>query len=271
MLSLRERTDTLRELTRIANEAAAVVMSGYRRRGGTVVEYKGAIDLVTNYDRASEEIIRREITRSFPGYDLVAEESGGNARADRPVIYADPLDGTTNFSHGHPFFAVSLGLVVGDQPEVGVVVAPALGWTHAAARDCGATRNGAPCQVSGTQMLDRSLLATGFPYDRRTSPRNNFRSFVQVKRRAQGVRRCGAAALDLCLVGDGTYDGFWEYKLRTWDLAAGAMVVLEAGGRVTLYEGARLDVRAGEIVATNGAIHDELLAAIAEAETLPPL
>lgn len=269
-LSREERRDALDELTHIATDAAAVLMTGYRRRD-TRVEYKGAIDLVTDFDRASEDLIRARVARSFPGCDLVAEERGGEASGARPVIYADPLDGTTNFAHGHPFFAVSIGLAVGSTLEAGVVVAPALGWTHAAARECGATRNSEVCRVSTVSTLDRALLATGFPYDRRTSPENNFRAFVELKKRAQGVRRCGAASLDLCLVGDGTYDGYWERKLKPWDLAAGMLVVLEGGGRVTGFGGEPPDFRAGLLVATNGIVHDELLHALAEAEALPPL
>jgi myo-inositol-1(or 4)-monophosphatase len=271
MLSPTDLRDALRELTAIATDAAGVLMSGYRRPGGTRVEFKGAIDLVTEFDRASEDLIRARVARSFPGIDLVAEERGGAVRGDRPVLYADPLDGTTNFAHGHPFFAVSLGLLSGDTLEAGVVVAPALGWVHAAARGLGTTRNGEPCRVSATAVLDRALLATGFPYDRRTSPENNFRAFVELKRLAQGVRRCGSAALDLCLVADGTYDGYWERKLKPWDLAAGALMVQEAGGRVTGFAGEPPDVRGGSLVASNGWVHDELLAALAAAEAKPAL
>jgi len=248
-------------------------MAGYRRPDARRVEYKGAVDLVTDYDRASEELIRKRIAKSFPGCDLIAEESGGRASGDRPVFYADPLDGTTNFSHGHPFFAVSIGLVTnGNIPEIGVVVAPALGWTYTAARECGATRNGEPCQVSRVALLDRSLVATGFPYDRRTSRENNFRAFIELKKKAQGVRRCGAASLDLCLVADGAYDGYWEHKLRPWDLAAGSVVVQEAGGQVTDFDGRTPnDIWKGSLVATNGQIHQELLTILAAAEAMEPL
>jgi myo-inositol-1(or 4)-monophosphatase len=272
MMSAHERADALKALTAIATEAGALVMAGYRRPDARRVEYKGAVDLVTDYDRASEELIRRRVAQSFPGCDLVAEEAGGSATGDRPVFYADPLDGTTNFSHGHPFFAVSIGLVCdGGMPELGVVVAPALGWTYTGARECGASRNGEPCRVSRIAVLDHALLATGFPYDRRTSPQNNFRAFVEIKKKAQGVRRCGAASLDLCLVADGVYDGYWEHKLRPWDLAAGTVIAQEAGGRVTDFDGERLDVRRGSLVASNGLIHQELLAALTVAEAMAPL
>ena len=271
MLSLHERVDILRELEIIGQGAAAILMKGFRKPLASL-EFKGAIDLVTEYDRASEAFIRAEVGRRLPTFDLVAEEEGGTVSGTRPVIYADPLDGTTNFSHGHPFFAVSIALTSGDTLEAGVVIAPALGWTYAAARGHGATRNGEPSRVSTIGVLDRSLLATGFPYDRRTSPQNNLRAFVELKKRfAQGVRRCGAAAIDLCLVADGTYEGYWEHKLKPWDLAAGALMVMESGGRVTSFEGGAPRVLNGELVASNGLVHDELLRALAEAESLPPL
>lgn len=261
----------MQELTQVARDAAQLVMTGFRKPGGPAIEFKGEIDLVTEFDRASEALIRERIARALPEFDLVAEEQGGSARGDRPVIYADPLDGTTNYAHGHPFFAVSLGLVSGTTLEAGVVVAPALGWTHAAARSHGATRNGEPCRVSSTTVLNRALLATGFPYDRRTSRENNFRAFIEFKKRAQGVRRCGAAALDLCMVADGTYDGYWERKLSPWDLAAGAAIVIEAGGKVTGFGGETVDVRAGSLIASNALIHEELIFTLAEAEAEPGL
>jgi myo-inositol-1(or 4)-monophosphatase len=273
MLSPSDLTDALREVTAIAADAATLLLTGYRRPGGGPrVEYKGAVDLVTEFDRRSEERIRERLARSFPGCDIVAEESGGTVRGDRPVFFADPLDGTTNYAHGHPFFAVSIGLWEPDGSlGLGCVVAPALGWTHTAARGQGAMRNDVPCRVSSTNALERSLLATGFPYDRRTSTQNNLRAFVELKRKAQGIRRCGAASLDLCLVADGTYDGYWEHKLNAWDLAAGAMCVLESGGRATNFDGSTLDVHGGHLVVSNGAIHEELLSALAVAEQMEPL
>lgn len=265
MLSLQEGLSARQELLGIARGAAAIVLEGYRKP--MVPEFKGPVDLVTRYDLASEAYIRTEMARRLPWCDLVAEESGGAITAGRPVVYADPLDGTTNFSHGHPFFAVSLALASDGAFLAGVVIAPALGWEYLAARGAGVTRNGALCHVSEVTALDRALLATGFPYDRRTSPDDNLGTFVDLeKHHAQGIRRCGSAALDLCMVADGTYDGYWEHKLQPWDLAAGAVLVVEAGGRVTSFAGGSADVLAGELVASNGGIHGELLRAIAAAE-----
>ncbi len=247
-------------LASIAREAAAITLAGWR--SGVTVERKGAIDLVTEYDRASESLIRARVARELPDIDLVAEEGGGSITGDRFVLWADPLDGTTTFAHGHPFFAVSLGVMDGSVPLAGVVSAPALGVTWVAWRGGGAWRNGVRCTVSATATLGDSLLATGFPYDNPTNPEANFREFAGLTRRSRGVRRCGSAALDLCYVADGTYDGYWERFLKPWDLAAGSIVVTEAGGTVTALDGTPSDPRVGALAATNGRVHHALLAAV---------
>lgn len=247
----------------IAREAAEVLMTGYRT--GVAVERKGAIDLVTAFDRASEDVIRRRVREALPELDLVAEEGGGTVSGARPVLYADPLDGTTNFAHGHPFFAVSLGVVDGDVLLAGAVDAPALGCVWWGARGHGAFRNGARCGVSRTSVLRDALLATGFPYDNATSAQPNFTEFAALTRASRGVRRCGAASLDLCLVADGTYDGYWERFLKPWDLAAGALLVREAGGVCSDLDGGPADVLSGRLVATNGALHAALLSSLADA------
>jgi myo-inositol-1(or 4)-monophosphatase len=194
-------------LLAVARESAVVLMEGYRRPGA--VEHKGPIDLVTRWDRASEDALRLALAQCFPGVALVAEESAVGAAPEGVVLWADPLDGTTNFVHGHPFFAVSIGLADGPTLLAGAVVAPALGLEWHAARGHGAWRNGERCRVSETAALDRALLATGFPYDNATNPLDNFAEFAALTRRSRGVRRCGAASLDLCLTADGTFDGYW--------------------------------------------------------------
>lgn len=243
-----------------ARAAASFVETGWRSH--PAADHKRArVDLVTRFDRESEALLRGALTRSTP-FPVVGEEEGGQraAGAHAATWYVDPLDGTTNFVHGHPFWCVSVGLLAGAEPVLGVVVAPSLGveWTGIAGRP--AARNGAPCRVSDVAALDDALLATGFPYDRRTSPDNNFDAFVTIKKKCQAVRRCGSAAIDLCLVADGTYDGYWEKKLGAWDVAAGSAIVLAAGGRLSDYEGAPVDVTRGVVVATNGRVHDELVA-----------
>ena len=272
-------------------EAAAHAYRGYRH--APLIEHKGAVDLVTHFDRESETLLRRRLAGLFP---IIGEELGdktADASAEA-VFYVDPIDGTTNFVHGHPFWCVSVGLVANDRPILGVVLAPALGieWLGWTASDGTrrAIRRSAPsllaapsdtppafleeaCMTSRNASFEDSLLATGFPYDRRTSPDNNFDAFVAIKRRCQAVRRCGSAALDLCLVADGTYEGYWERKLKPWDIAAGIALVEAAGGRVTDFDGAgpEASIASGNVVASNGAIHETLLAELVKVSTLPPV
>ena len=243
----------------MARDAAAVLRRGYRT--GVVAECKSAIDLVTPWDRASEEVLRTAAERHLPGVTLMAEESAGATIPDGAVLWADPLDGTTNFVHGLPFFAVSLGLADGASLVAAAVVAPELGLEWRGARGAGAFRNGSRCRASATTELGSSLLATGFPYDNPTNPRNNFAEFAALTKRSRGVRRCGSAALDLCFVADGTFDGYWERFLKPWDVAAGALLVAEAGGRVSDFTGSPGDFRSGWLVASNGTLHDDLLGA----------
>jgi myo-inositol-1(or 4)-monophosphatase len=248
---------------RAARQAAALTHEGWRQH--PAVEHKGRIDLVTRYDRESELLLKATLARET-GLAVIAEESStAVATTDAPTWYVDPLDGTTNFVHGHPFYCVSVGLAEGGRPRLGAVVAPALGWEWTGGVALGATRNGVPCRVTQVAELEQSLLATGFPYDRATSPDNNFARFVALKKLTRGVRRCGSAAIDLCFVADGTYDGYWEKKLSPWDWAAGAAIVLGAGGRLSTLDGKTADVRGGELVATNGQIHAELVARLTAA------
>jgi myo-inositol-1(or 4)-monophosphatase len=227
-------------------------------------------DLVTDFDRRSEALIVEGIRAAFPDDTVVAEEGGTHAGVSDRRWFVDPLDGTTNFAHGLPFFCVSIGLEVGGLVTVGVVEAPALGWSFFAGRGRGAHLGERKLSVSATPSLNASLLATGFPYDNATSEQNNFREFVHLYRATQGVRRVGAAALDLAMVAAGWMDGYWEMKLKPWDLAAGALLVLEAGGRVTSWSGAPFSCESGEAVATNGLIHDPLVAALATARSGSP-
>lgn len=239
----------------VGREAAAFVMAGWRSRPH--VEHKGRADLVTEFDTGSEQLIRLRLAEHAPGLPIVAEESGGEPQG--ATWFVDPLDGTTNFVHGHPFWAVSIAVLDGATPIAGAVVAPAIATSWWAYRGGPALRNGEPCRVSATSAVGDALIATGFPADRRFAPDNNFDSFVRVKSAAQGVRRCGAAALDMCLVADGTYDGYWERKLHAWDLGAGAAVLESAGGRLTALDGGPPRLEIGNVVASNGLIHDALV------------
>lgn len=261
--------DTLAELSQlaldVATEAGGLASLGFRQP--KEVRYKGEIDLVTEFDTRAEALIVDRLQRRTPEIAIVGEEGGGAAGA--LTWYVDPIDGTTNYAHGHPFWCVSIGLVERvrheARPVAGAVVAPALGISWRGTSSL-AFRNGEPCCVSATAELEKAFLASGFPYDRKTSPENNFATFVALKKRAQGIRRCGSAALDLCLVADGTYDGYWERKLKPWDLAAGAALVLGGGGMLTDFTGSPPDIATGYLVATNGPLHPQLLQAIAESE-----
>jgi myo-inositol-1(or 4)-monophosphatase len=228
------------------------------------IEKKGAIDLVTEHDVRTEQFIRGQLHLALPHHRVVAEEEGASG-GEGPVWYVDPIDGTTNFAHGHPFFAVSMGLYANGVAQVAVVLAPALGKLFWGSRDAGAHVNSSPLRVSAARALSDALLATGFPYDRWTAEDQNLTEYGAVMRRAQGIRRCGAAALDLCFVAAGVYDGYWEQKLKPWDLAAGALLVELAGGRTTAYDGGAFDVESGSLVSSNGHIHEELVRAVGDA------
>jgi myo-inositol-1(or 4)-monophosphatase len=242
----------------VATEAAQILLGGFRKR--PAVTEKGRADLVTEYDLASERLIRQRLAQRTPEIAVVAEEQGGSAAAGNArTWYCDPLDGTTNFVHGHFFFCVSIGVAEAGRPIAGAVVAPALsshwlGWEGGPA-----LRNAEPCRVSDTSELGNALLATGFPSDRTQAGTNNFEAFTRVKPRVRGVRRCGSAALDLCLVADGTYDAYWERRLNAWDLMAGSALVLAAGGTISALDGTPPDLSVGHILASNGQIHAELL------------
>lgn len=248
----------------VATEAAALALRGYRSR--PQVEHKASYaDLVTEFDLASERLIRTRLAERTPEIPIVGEEEGGTA-SDAPTWYCDPIDGTANFAHGHPFFAVSIGMIEAGKPTLGAVVAPALGVAWHGAVGLGAFRNAVACRVSTARRLDDALLATGFsPVMRRSgSPEDNLAAFTRVMPAVRDVRRCGSAALDLCLVADGTYEAYWERRLSPWDTAAGAALVLAAGGMVTDLRGGTVDLQRGYLVASNGLVHAPLVALLGE-------
>ena len=247
---------------RAALQAGELVMKGWRAVGE--ISRKGRFDLLTEYDLASEELIRKQLSEEFPTHRIIGEEKAESGEGEL-VWYVDPIDGTTNFAHGHFFFAVSIALYHGSQGLAGVVHAPALGVTWKAAKGIGAFRNGRPCSVSMRGELEEALCATGFPYDRWSNPENNQAELALFLERARGIRRCGAASVDLCLVADGTYDIYWEQGLNAWDMCAGALLVEEAGGQLSTYEGDAADPRTGELIASNGVLHEAAVRTIREA------
>jgi myo-inositol-1(or 4)-monophosphatase len=234
--------------------------------GGTrEVSYKGSpINLVTEMDRRSEALIVEAIRRHFPDHGILAEECGAIVGAGSHRWIVDPLDGTTNYAHGMPIYCVSIALEIGGRVALGVVYDPHRDECFVAARGRGATLNGAPLRVSTTATLGESLLSTGYQYDIRSSSRNNLAEHAALLLRSHSVREIGSAVLNLAYVAAGRLEAFWELSLGAWDVAAGALLVEEAGGRVTSPTGAPLDLAAPSIVASNGAIHDEILKVLAE-------
>lgn len=251
-----ERHRALETAIALGERVGALLLEGYRQP--FEVRKKGAIDLVTDFDLRAEALIREGLSAAFPHHRIVAEEGPSSGSGDL-VWYVDPLDGTTNFAHGHPFFCTSIALYAGNDYELGVVHAPALGHRWHAARGLGAFRDGHRCAVSTTRALSESLGATGFPYDQELGKERNIVEHDAFLRRTRGVRRCGSAALDLALVADGTYDFYWEQRLNSWDLAAGAALVSEARGQTTAYDGSAFVPTDGHIVASNRALHAEVL------------
>ncbi len=217
-------------------------------------------DLVSSADLEAEREILARLRRAFPSASMVAEESGGSHKAGA-AFYVDPIDGTLNFVHGVPFFAVSIGCWVDGVPAAGVVLNPMSGDLYTAVRGQGAKKNGAAISVSGAPALESALVATGWPYDRARRARV-FEEMDRVYLKCQVLRAMGCASLSLCLLAEGAFDAYWEWDLKPWDMAAGALIVSEAGGQVTSPLSAGFDLSCGDVVASNGRFHEELEAAI---------
>ena len=242
----------------LARRAGDLLLAHYRPLGRQEADRKGeeTRNLVTKADRASEELIVGEIRRAYPDDAIAAEEGGETAGDPDRVWHVDPLDGTVNFTHGHPFFAVSIGFVERGEPTLGAVHVPLLAETFAGEVGKGAAMNGEPIRVSETTELIESLLATGFAYGRNELPDHNVDNFARLVFEARGIRRAGAAAVDLAFVAAGRLDGFWELHLSSWDVAAGAAILRAAGGTVTDFRGGEDFLTGRNIVATNGRIHE---------------
>lgn len=216
-------------------------------------------DLVTEADKAAEVAVLEVLRRHVPNHPILTEESGQFGDRQGEFLWAiDPLDGTTNYAHQYPFVAVSVGLLIDGVPQVGAIFNPIHQELFRAAKGLGATCNRRSIRVSQTSELEKSLLVTGFAYDRRQTPDTNYAEFCHLTHLTQGVRRDGAAALDLAYVASGRLDGYWERGLSIWDIAAGIVLVEEAGGKVTAYDRSPIQLSSGRILATNGRIHDSL-------------
>jgi myo-inositol-1(or 4)-monophosphatase len=246
-----------------AAEAATIVRAG--SEAPKKIEYKGDVDLVTDTDKRSEAAIVARIRKKYPDHAIVAEEgSGGAAQGAKYCWYIDPLDGTTNFAHGYPCFAVSIGLQEDNVPIVGVVMNPISGETFSAAKGEGAKLNGKPIHVSSTPKLASSLVSTGFPTHLLKQRVGNIEYYWGFTLRSHGVRRDGSAAMDLCTVACGRFEGFWEFGLNSWDTTAGMVIIQEAGGKVTDLNGEPYRPGGPHILASNGLVHDEMRELAAE-------
>jgi myo-inositol-1(or 4)-monophosphatase len=252
---------SLSDVESLARQAGEILRAGYGKNHQ--VTYKGEIDLVTEIDRQSETFLLSEIHRQYPLHAVVAEESGGIAGQASYKWYIDPLDGTVNFAHGIPIFSVSIAYAQNGSIILGVVYDPLRDECFSAQAGKGAWLNGKSIHISHAQELEQSLLVTGFPYDIRTNPQTNLDLFTKFSLISQGVRRLGSAALDLCYVATGRFDGYWEMRLSPWDLAAGALIAQESGARVSDLKGGQDFLQPPySILAATPGVHTQMLQVI---------
>jgi myo-inositol-1(or 4)-monophosphatase len=281
--------DTLQTAISIAHEAGLIVRRRFPRTALADIGFKSATEPVTETDTIVEGLIVARLQDAFPGHHILAEESGLIVRdgtetggeflstslaetvagGETPVWVVDPVDGTNNFAHGFPHVGISIALLVAGRPVVGVIHDPLRGETFAATAGGGATLDGQPMRVSRVEYLADAFMATGFPRDRRTAADNNAERFDHLLRRSLGVREFGAAVLDLAYVACGRLDAYWEMRLKPWDVAAGTLLVREAGGRVTDFEGGPDCIFGASIAASNGHVHDQMLRVIREGAAAP--
>jgi len=242
----------------LARQAGEILRAGYNKEHQ--VGYKGVIDLVTEVDHQSEAFLLGQVQKNFPGHHIFSEETGIIQGSDEHIWYIDPLDGTVNYAHHIPIFCVSIAYASHGTLVLGAVYDPMRDEMFTAERTQGAYLNGQPARVSLTTELQKSLLVTGFPYDAWNTPQDNFANFVKFSKLSQGVRRLGSAALDLCYVAAGRFDGFWELALNPWDVAAGGLICEEAGARVTNVEGGADYLSSPQsVIACTPGVHSRML------------
>lgn len=251
------RNDLLEAAVNAALEAGRMLRENIDAPGE--VSFKGAVDLVTSFDKRAQKMIISSLSARYPGHDFLAEEGLSKEKGSEFRWIIDPLDGTTNYAHHFPIFSVSIALEWKKTLVLGVVYDPMREENFTAVKGRGAFLNGHAIKPSSVRELDKSLLSTGFPYDIRESSVNNIDHFQNLVTRVQGIRRGGSAALDLCYVACGRFDGFWELKLMPWDVAAGALIVREAGGRLSDFQNGEFSIFGAETLATNGLIHKQVV------------
>lgn len=251
----------LSNIETFARTAGEILRKGFGQK--IRIDRKGVIDLVTEMDRESESYLLEAIRERYPHHQIITEESGVIEGEARQTWYIDPLDGTVNYAHGVPIFSVSIAYAEDGQVVLAGIYDPVQDEFYSAERGSGSWLNGVTLHVSEETMLDQSLLVTGFPYDIRTNPENNLDHYVDLTLRSRGVRRLGSAAIDLAYIAAGRFDGFWEVRIHSWDIAAGSLLVEEAGGLVTdIHGGPDFLSPNPSILATNGFIHEEMLSVL---------
>lgn len=251
----------LSNIETFARTAGEILRKGFGQK--IRIDRKGVIDLVTEMDRESESYLLKAIRERYPHHQIITEESGVIEGEARQTWYIDPLDGTVNYAHGVPIFSVSIAYAEDGQVVLAGIYDPVQDEFYSAERGSGSWLNGVTLHVSEETMLDQSLLVTGFPYDIRTNPENNLDHYVDLTLRSRGVRRLGSAAIDLAYIAAGRFDGFWEVRIHSWDIAAGSLLVEEAGGLVTdIHGGPDFLSPNPSILATNGFIHEEMLSVL---------
>ena len=248
----------INDLIEISKQAGKLIKEGFGKN--LQVNFKtNEINLVTQIDKASEKLIIDFIKNKFPSHSILAEEGGGVNNDSEYLWVVDPLDGTTNFTHGLPIFAVSIGVQKNNKTIAGVVFDVMRDVIYSAELGSGAFANSSKLNVTDTEKLNHSLLVTGFPYNIAENPDHAFERFVALTKKSRGVRRLGSAAIDFCYLASGVFDGFWEVNLQPWDICAGKLIVEEAGGLVTDFECKQIDIYSKKILCTNNKIHNQII------------
>lgn len=249
----------INDIIQIAKEAGEIIRNAYRTKFSIEIKENNIKNLVTEVDKKSEQTIIEFIRKNFPSHNILAEEGGEKKSSSDYIWVIDPLDGTTNFAHGLPIFSVSIGVQYKEETIAGVVYDVMRDVVYSAEKGSGAFENGKKISVSSNEKIEESLLVTGFPYNVSENPEKAFERFIVMLKTARAVRRLGSAAIDFCYVANGVFDGFWEVHLNPWDICAGKLIVEEAGGKVTDFNGNPISIFNKTILSTNGKIHNKMI------------